>query len=178
VKRQQNTSGIVGIRRAICSPGGVRLLSCSPVLAVLLLLSVLPGCAENVYQSAMPPFVVHYPASWQTAPGVGEVGAMTIFSPDKKIGPDSPRVTLQVTSTGDQPAVPAKDDPRTLNLSVQKDLGRLGNGQRGRRYVVTKFPTVWVVEAYASSKEFVTIRAVAERMVKELNPTLPAPVKP
>jgi len=127
------------------------------------------GCTwfQKTYNSLTPAFSVRYPGLWRKSASSNEYGALTVFSLKAEPGAADARITLQVASA--QPRRQPDTGPATANMIVQQSLGETAEGLLGHRWFVTMYPSAVVVEAYARAGEFDRIRAVADRMARDIN---------
>jgi len=141
----------------------------SPVLLVALASwAAGSGCqmGQKTHASAQPRLVVRYPASWTHVEQPGPGGTVEVFSPDRRPGPASPRVTMEITAA----EVRAKviDQMGKPAVMVEQFLGEQENGLRGQRWFVTVAPLAVIVEAYGAAGKFGKIREVGARMANDI----------
>lgn len=143
------------------------------MLAALVAAAIaVPGCRTGLksYASAAPPFVVSYPASWHQTSAAGVAGPAVIFSPEATVGPDSPRITLEVMPM--KPRRQPEGGAEYPNVVIEQPLDNLGEDLSGHRWLVTMYPSAVVIEAYAPPRRFAKIKAVAGRMADDIRQTV------
>jgi len=147
-------------------PGG---LAVALALAVAALLVTACGCTgfQKTYSSVTPAFSVRYPGSWRQSASSNEYGPLAVFSSQAEPGAADDRITLQVTSA--RPRRRPDTGLAAANMIVEQPLGETAEGLVGHRWFVTLYPSAVVIEAYARPGEFDRIRAVGERMAREIN---------
>ncbi len=148
------------------NPAAIKLrgLACLAWLAVLATLAG-SGCAQPVeYQSRQPDFTLRYPGNWHIDVEGRGYSQEIILSPRAEVRDDDPRIVVYAERLQKRPE---NYSPGHYSLDLQ-----VGEEWKGRRYILFRYPTTMVVEAYARNKDFAKTNRLAESLARQLAPQI------